>query len=588
MTELLAHGSTDRGFFGELTLFRKLSGQLRPYWMHITGLLLFSLAAIPLKLLGPVPLKIAVDHVIGTEALPSVLAALLPATVASSRVAILGFAAALLVGIAVLSQVLELGVSWVRTYVGEKVVLGFRTQLFRQAHRLSLAYHDLRGTSDATYRVQYDAQSLQYIALDGVIPLVVSVCTLGAMIYVTAQISRSLALVALVISPILFLVSRMHRQQLRLGWRQVKQFDTSALSVVQEALGALRVVKAFGQEDREEDRFARHSAETMQARMHVALVERRYGLFIGLTTALGTAAVLFVGVQQVLSGVLTLGDLLLVIGYVSQLYEPLKTISRRTGTLQSHLASAERAFALLEEPDDVEERPGARSLRRATGAIAFRDVSFAYERERPVLQGLTFDVPPGRRVAIVGATGAGKTTIVNLLARFYDPTAGAILLDGIDLRDYKVADVRNQFSIVLQDPVLFSTSIGENIAYARPGASRDDVIAAAKAAQIHEFVRGLPDGYDTVVGERGLRLSGGERQRVSLARAFLKNAPILILDEPTSSVDIATESAIVETLERLLAGRTTLLITHRLTLLTAVDSVLSIHQGTISPMSALA
>jgi ATP-binding cassette, subfamily B, bacterial len=322
--------------------------------------------------------------------------------------------------------------------------------------------------------------------------------------------------------------------------------------------------------------------------MQAALVERRFGFLIGLTTAIGTAAVLFVGAGQVVSGLLTLGELLLVMSYLSQLYEPLKTISRRTASLQSQLASAERAFALLEEPPDVVERPDARPLRRARGAVTFRDVLFAYDRERPVLRKLSFEIGPGQRVGIVGATGAGKTTIVSLLARFHDPTDGQILLDGVDLRDYKVADLRNQFSIVLQEPVLFSTSIGENIAYARPGATEREIEMAADAANIHEFITSLRERYDTVVGERGLRLSGGERQRVSLARAFLKDAPILILDEPTSSVDLTTEAAIMDALERLMKGRTTITITHRLTLLKGCDVALRVHEGTIAEATSLA
>lgn len=581
MTRLERNGARGRDFVRELALYRRLARQLRPYWLHIAGLFLLSLGSVPLKLLGPVPLKIAVDNVIGAQPLPDILDPLMPAAVATSRLAILAMAVSLLVSVAVITQVLEVGFSWFRTYMSEKVILDFRTQLFRQSHRLSLSYHDLRGTSDAVYRVQYDAPSLQYIAIDGVIPLAVSAFALVGMIYVTAQISVLLALVALAISPVLFSVSQVHRQRLRRGWREVKRFETSALSVVQEVLGALREVKAFAQEDREGERFARRSAESMEARMQVALVERRYALLVGLTTTTGTALVLFVGVQQVLSGALTLGNLLLVIAYMSQLYEPLKTISRQTATLQSHLASVERAFALLDEPHDVEQRPGALPLRRAKGAITFRNVSFGYERERPILRGVTFDIRPGDRVGIVGATGAGKTTLVNLLARFHDPTEGQILLDAVDLRDYNVADLRNQYSIVLQEPVLFSTSIGENIAYARPEATPEEVIEAASAAQIHEFVTRLPDGYDTVVGERGLRLSGGERQRVSLARAFLKDAPIIILDEPSSSLDARTEASLMEVWERLLAGRTTIVITHRDSLLRDCVVVLRVDDKTV-------
>ena len=257
-------------------------------------------------------------------------------------------------------------------------------------------------------------------------------------------------------------------------------------------------------------------------------------------------------------------------------------------SMQSHLASAERAFALLDESPDVIERPHARSLVRASGALAFRHVSFAYETERPVLRDISFEVQPGTCLGIAGTTGAGKTTLVNLFTRFYDPTAGEILLDDVDLRDYKLADLRDQFALVLQEPVLFSTSIAENIAYARPSASESDIIAAAKAANVHDFISRLPQGYETLVGERGMRLSGGERQRISLARAFLKDAPILILDEPTSSVDVKTEAAIVEAMERLMHGRTTFIITHRVSALQHCDFILRIERGRVVSLKSVA
>jgi len=268
-----------------------------------------------------------------------------------------------------------------------------------------------------------------------------------------------------------------------------------------------------------------------------------------------------------------------VMAYLSQLYEPLKTISKKSASLQSHLASAERAFALLDHPPDVSERPNARRLVRATGAVAFRHVSFAYDGGSGVLHDVSFDVEPGTRVGVIGATGAGKTTLVSLLTRFYDPTEGQILLDGVDLREYRLADLRDQFAIVLQDPVLFSTSIGENIAYGRPGASDEEIVAAARAAGAHDFIVRSRQEYESRVGERGMQLSGGERQRIALARAYLKNAPILILDEPTSSVDLRTEAVILEALERLMRGRTTFLITHRASALTACDMRLQLERG---------
>jgi ATP-binding cassette subfamily B protein len=271
----------------------------------------------------------------------------------------------------------------------------------------------------------------------------------------------------------------------------------------------------------------------------------------------------------------------MVMTYLSQLYGPLETISQKVGDVQSSLASAERAFELLDESPDVKEKPHARRIARARGAIEFRDVSFAYNGDGTVLHDVSFEVSPGTRLGVIGRTGAGKTTLMSLITRFYDPTAGKILLDGADLRDYKLADLRNQFGIVLQEPVLFSTSIAENIAYARPGARIRDVVAAAEAANAHEFVCDLPEGYGTIVGERGMRLSGGERQRIALARAFLKDAPILILDEPTSSVDTQTEAVIMDAIERLMERRTSLMIAHRLSSLRICDARLEIESGRI-------
>jgi ATP-binding cassette subfamily B protein len=313
--------------------------------------------------------------------------------------------------------------------------------------------------------------------------------------------------------------------------------------------------------------------------MRLRLAEEGMDLILGLTTALGGAAVLYVGAQHVRDGTLTLGDLLLLMGYLSQIYDPLKTISRRIASLQGHLASAERAFALLDEEQDVVERPDARKIARARGVLSLRGAGFAYGDGPSVLRDLSFDVPQGTRVGIVGKTGAGKTTLLRLLLRFYDPTAGSILLDGIDLRDYRVSDLRNQYSLVLQEPILFSTSVGENIAYARPTATETEIVNAARAAHAHEFISELPEGYATRVGERGMRLSGGERQRIALARAFLKDAPILLLDEPTSSVDLRTEGVIMEAMEHLMQGRTTFMIAHRLATLESCNLLLRLENG---------
>jgi len=565
-------------------IYRHVLGEARPYWRHIGAIFLLSLLATPIALLLPVPLKIAVDNVIGDKPLPGWLDALMPDSLQGTN-GILVFAVLMLVAVELVSQLQSLSTQLLRTYTGERLTLQFRSQLFRHVQRLSISFHDRQGTADSNYRIQSDASSLQTIAVDGVIPFVASSLTLVAMLYVTARIDAMLAAIALVVAPAIVLLTWAYRRRLRQRHREVKQLESSALSVVQEVLTSLRVVKAFGQEDREERRFVVRAGEGMRARLRVAVIDGSFLVAIALVTTLGTAAVLYTGIRRVESGAITLGALLLVMSYLAQLYGPLSTISRRVTSLQSAFASAERTFTLLEEEPDVPERADAKPLARATGAVEFRDVSFAFDPKRPIITCVSFKVEPGMRVGIAGRTGTGKTTLVSLLTRFYDPTTGVILLDGVDIRVYRLADLRDQFAIVLQEPVLFSTTIGENIAYGRPGATYFDIVAAAEAADVHDFIATLPDGYDTPVGERGMTLSGGERQRISLARAFLKDAPILILDEPTSSVDLKTEATIIEATERLMRGRTTFMIAHRLSTLHGCDVRLRIERGRISRRS---
>jgi ATP-binding cassette subfamily B protein len=561
------------------SVFRRVLAQARPYRGHVAGLLLLGLLAAPLGLLAAVPLKIAVDSVLGPHPLPAALAAVLPDGTERGSAAALALVAGLMVLLAVLTQVLSFASSLLRSYTGEKLVLDFRARLFRHAQRLSLAYHDTRGPADSAYRIQWDAPCVQWIVVDGLIPLASAALTLGLMFAVVLRLDWQLALVAAGVCPLLHVITRHYHGRLRARSHEVKERDSSVLSLLQEVLSAIRVVKAFGQEGREHDRFVGRATAGLRARLRLAALESAFAALIALTFAAGMAAVLFIGVRHVQAGSLTLGELLLVVTYLVQVYAPLETISKKVGDLQASLVSAERAFAVLDEEPEVEERPGALPLARAAGAVAFHDVSFAYTEGRTVLERISFAVPPGSRVGIAGTTGAGKTTLVSLLTRLYDPTAGCVTLDGTDLRDYRLADLRDQFAVVLQEPVLFSASIAENIAYARPGASADEVVVAAKAANIHEFITRLPQGYDTQVGERGAQLSGGERQRVSLARAFLKDAPLLILDEPTSSVDTATEAAIMDALDRLMRGRTTFIIAHRLATLDGCDVRLRLECG---------
>ena len=565
----------------ELTLYRRLLRQARPYWLHLAGLFGIGLLASPIALLNPVPWKIVIDSVLGAKPLPSYLQPFLPMAATRSPAGALGVAIGLLLVVAGLSQLQALANKVVRKYVGEGLVLSFRATLVEQAQRLSLSYHDSTGTADSLYRIQQDAAAIENIMVEGFVPFISAGFTLVTMIAVTVRLDWQLALVALAISPPLFALSRTFRPRMRKQSRHAKKLESSALAVVQETLGALRVVKAFGQEARETDRFVRRSREGVAARIRLAWLEGRYGTLVGMTSALGEATVLLVGLGHVRSGVLSLGQLYMVWSYLKQLYEPLKTISSKTAGLQSYLASAERAFGLLDQQPEVPERPHARSVTRATGAVEFRGVSFAYGPDRPVLQDVSVAIAPGTRLGVVGATGAGKTTLISLLTRFYDPTAGQILLDGVDLRDYKLADLRRQFAVVLQETVLFAASVAENIAYAAPGASREQIVAAAHAANAHEFIVRLPRGYDTQVGERGAQLSGGQRQRIALARAFLKDSPVLILDEPTSAVDADTEAKILGAMRHLMRGRTVLLISHRPSTLQRCQALLVLENGRV-------
>jgi ATP-binding cassette subfamily B protein len=567
------------------SLAKRLLAQVRPYWPHLACILVLDFAAVPLALLVPVPIKIAIDSAIGEHPLPWPLGSI---EGLGSQGAALAVAVGMLVGLALLTEAQKYLTWMLQAYTGERLVLDFRAALFGHVQRLSLAYHDTRGTTDSIYRVQYDAPAIQWIAAYGVSPFLTAGMTLVGMIVVTARLDPQLAMVALAVVPVLALLIRVFGRRLHSKWHQVKQLGSSVASVVQEVLTGLRVVKAFAQERREQRRFVDQAAEEVRANVELVRLQGAFNTLVGLTLALGTACALYLGVSHVQAGTLTLGTLIVVMSYLAQLYRPIETLSKNLSQLQQSIAGAERAFALLDQLPEVTDHPQARPLARARGEIEFRQASFAYDDKPAVLRGLELRVPAGARVGIVGRTGAGKTTLVNLVTRFYDPSSGAVLLDGEDLRRWRLDDLRRQFAIVLQEPVLFSTSIAENIAYGRADADSAAIEAAARAANAHEFINALAEGYATQVGERGMRLSGGERQRIALARAFLKDAPILILDEPTSSVDLRTEQEIMAALERLMRGRTTFIVAHRMSTLERCDVIYAVDGGRVTPASAMA
>jgi len=571
----------------DVAIIARLFHEGKRYWPHIVGLFLLNALATPLQLLVPVPVKIAVDSAIGSDPLPAFFDLLVPSAVTGSSFGVLVFAAVLVVVVAVATELQGL-VTWVfQTYTGDRLDRDFRSALFRHAQRQSISGHEEKGTFDSLYRVTQDGEALKIVVLERLLPMIAVFISLVGTMTVMFRIDWQLALIGLSVTPIILFTTETYRPRLRKRWQNILQLRSTALSVVHESLSALRVVKAFGQEEREHRRFLDQSDDMIRSHLKVTGQEGVFSAILGLTTAAGSAIVLFVGVLHVFDGAITLGELLMVMAYLRAVYAPIRRLGWQVGNLQASLASLERAFAVLDQQPDVVDRPGGKTLRRARGAVTFEDVSFAYTGSKQVLKNVAFHVDGGDRCGIVGPSGAGKSTLISLLMRFYDPAAGRILLDGVDLRDYRLADLRAQFAIVLQEPVLFSTSVGENIAYGRPEATADEIIKAAKAANAHDFIADLPNGYETVLGERGMSLSGGQRQRVSLARAFLKDAPILILDEPTSAVDMKTETGILEALNTLMENRTTFIIAHRTSTLTNCDTIIRISQGEASIESGI-
>jgi len=559
---------------------------LRPYLWPLVVLLIVSLLAVPMTLIFPLPIKLLVDSVLGSQPLPGYLTIFVGSQV--SKTLALWLAISILMATAVLTYLQNLVNVWYSNKVGNRMTLDVRARLFRQMQRLSVAYHDTMGAADSAYRTLNDAPMLRSFGIDSLIPLTTSILTLGAMILVMVFLDWELALIALLVSPLMFLLTFVFRPRIRAGWRKFRASESAAMAVAQESLGASRLVKSYGQEERKNRELVSHYDASLSASLKVQVDSAVYSLLVGILTAAGLAAVLYIGIGHVQAGIgnLTLGSLLVVNYYVTRLYGPLRNVGQSILEIQMSLTGVERYRAVLDEKPDVPELPNAIPLARGRGNIAFRNVSFAYTKDHPVLHDITFELPSGNRLGVVGPTGSGKTTLSTLLLRLFDPTEGVITLDDLDLKDYKLADLRNQYAVVHQETVLFSTSVAENIRFAKPNATMDEVIAAATAAKAQDFITNLPNGYDTLVGERGMKLSGGERQRISLARAFLKDAPILILDEPTSSLDVHTESAILDTIQELMKGRTTMMIAHRPSTLRDCNIILVLEDGRVNRMTS--
>lgn len=557
-----------------MSIYRRILRYYRPFWPQTAVGLLLSLVGIGLNLLKPWPFKIIVDNVLpGPEHVGAW-------GLGPPHVAVLLLCAALVV-----IQLLWGMTNWITNYIfvktGLHALLKLRTDLYSYLQSLSLKYHDVRRSSDSSFRVAYDSQSIQTIYNKGFTGIFGSTITLIGTFAIMLRLDWQLALLSLAIVPLLLATIYFFAHRIRRESTFIQEQESAVLAQAQEGLSSIRMVHAFGREEWEVHQFHQQAQQSLQANLRLTLTNVNSALVISTLMVIGTAAMYYVGTLHVLAGTLSLGSLLVFSAYLLMLYQPLESLTYTAWAMEGATAGAKRCFEVLDREDDVKDSPTAIELPEANGAIAFQNVGFAYAQDRPILYDIDLQISPNQIVALVGGTGAGKSTLLSLVPRFYDPTSGVVTLDDHDLRGVTKKSLRSKIAIVLQDTLLFSTTVRENIAYGRPDATEEEIVDAAKRAQADEFIRQLPNGYESPVGERGGHLSVGQRQRIGIARAFLKNSPILLLDEPTSALDPTTEAAIMETIKELMTGRTTLMATHRLATIHRVDQIVVLECGRI-------
>lgn len=558
--------------------FRLLLRYARSQRRALILIFALTLSASALVAAQPWPMKLLVDHVLGSKPLPQLLQSM---HFPSSGTALLGIIVAAGLVLFALNAALDAVLAWTWTRAGRQMVYDLSEDLFARLQRRSLLYHQRASVGDTMGRVTVDSWSVYRTLETLVVSPLHAVLAIAVMVLLMAQLSPLLTWVSLAIAPFIVGASFLVGKPLRAAARVKREIETRIQSHIQQTLSGLPVVQAFTQEDREHERLQQYAGVAIAAQQRTALVGSINSLSSGLMMTIGTAIVLWLGARQVLAGTLTIGDILVFLVYLGSLQAQMKILAGTYTGLQTIGASVDRVVEVLESAPEITDAPGARALPQIRGRIEIERVTFGYEPGQPVLHEVSLEIKPAKTIAIVGPTGAGKTTLVNLIPRFLDPWQGRVVIDGHDVRQVQLRSLREQIALVLQEAVLFPISIADNIAYGRPGASREEIEAAARAANAHEFISKLPEGYETAAGERGATLSGGERQRISIARALLKNAPILILDEPTSALDAKTEHLVLEAMERLRAGRTTLVIAHRLSTVRRADRVAVLNAGRI-------
>jgi ATP-binding cassette, subfamily B, bacterial len=560
-----------------------LAGYAWHRWRGLLAVIAIIFARIALDLVKPWPLKVIVDYGLGDHSLSPALAsvaAMLPGS--STREGLIGWSVGATVVLFLVAWGVGVAASYANIGFGQRMVYDLATDLFSHLQRLSLRFHSRQSVGDSIRRVTTDCGCVSIMIKDALLPILAALVTLIAMFFVMWRMEPRLTLVAILAVPWLVYVLRHYMQPML-----ERSFDQQAAEgrmyeVMERTLAAIPVVQAFGRETACDRSFARSTGAALDAAMASTVVALKFKVLTALGTACGTAAIIWVGAQSVLEGHLTLGSLLVFLAYLGALYAPLETLTYAPSNTQAAAGSAKRVLEILQTRRDVDDRPGARQSEVLTGTIRFEHVTFGYDEGRPVLSDVSLSVSPGETMAIVGPTGAGKSTLAALVPRLYDPWSGRITIDGADIRDIALKCLRSQVSVVLQEPFLFPISIADNIAYSNPHVSRRKIEAAARAADADRFISRLPQGYDTVVGERGATLSGGERQRISIARAILKDAPIVILDEPTSAVDTVTEASLLKAMKRLMRGRAVIIIAHRMSTVANASKIVVLDKGRVA------
>ncbi len=562
-----------------MNLYRRVAAYYRAFVPTILLSLVLLLITIGLNLLKPWPIQWLIDEVLLQPAAQIIHWQSWTGSIPEAVLA----ACLVYVFIFLLSGAFNVANNYFLIKIGLEALLRIRTELYAYLQHLPLHFHDRRRSGDSTFRVAYDSQAIQTYFNRGFATILGSLLTLIGTFGFMFHMNPKLAVVSLAVVPLLWGAIFFFAKRVREQSATLQQEESDVLARAQEGLSSIRIVHAFGQEGFEVREFEREAQSSFNANMQLTLTNVVSSLVVGFVTALGTAGILYLGAHGVLTHEITLGELTVFLAYLASLYTPLEQLSYTAWSLEGAAAGMNRVFEILDAEDSVPDRVGARVMPKPQGALSFESVHFSYEAEQPILRGISLEIPAGQTVALVGGTGAGKTTLLSLIPRFYDPTQGVVRMDGADVKEFTKKSLRNQMAIVLQDTLLLSGTIEENIAYGRPGASKAEIVEAAKEAQAHDFIQKLPQGYQTPVGERGVRLSGGQKQRIGIARAFLKRAPILLLDEPTSALDLETESEIMETLKHLMRRQTTLMVTHRLsTIHSFADRIYVLENGAVT------